>query len=204
MRCLLLRRKKKISILYITLWLWSKKFINGPLFSSWRDISVHSGVYVHMSSSARACPHSPSKQPLMVRTFLKVYMELCSYFVSARTNKRHHDHHCVLMEGHFGPLRLSHPLPSAPALPLSRRTPALPTHLSFSGEVKDSVIFPFFFCFKSNGPFNPPLSSPSAYLSTHPAIHPVPWAGTEARSGRPSPSSAFTKTERTVSRRSSL
>jgi len=33
----------------------------------------------------------PSKQPLMVRTFLKVYMELgSSFFVSARTNKRHH------------------------------------------------------------------------------------------------------------------
>jgi hypothetical protein len=33
----------------------------------------------------------PSKQPLMVRTFLKVYMELGFYFfVSARTNKRHH------------------------------------------------------------------------------------------------------------------
>jgi hypothetical protein len=31
----------------------------------------------------------PSKQPLMVRTFLKVYMELGFYFVSARTNKRH-------------------------------------------------------------------------------------------------------------------
>jgi len=30
----------------------------------------------------------PSKQPLMVRTFLKVYMELGSYFFSARTNKR--------------------------------------------------------------------------------------------------------------------
>jgi hypothetical protein len=28
----------------------------------------------------------PSKQPLMVRTFLKVYMELGSYFTSARTN----------------------------------------------------------------------------------------------------------------------
>ncbi len=36
----------------------------------------------------------PSKQPRMVRTFLKVYMELGSYFfVSARTNKRHHHHH---------------------------------------------------------------------------------------------------------------
>jgi len=34
----------------------------------------------------------PSKQPLMVRTFLNVYMELGSYFVSARTNKRHHHH----------------------------------------------------------------------------------------------------------------
>jgi hypothetical protein len=32
----------------------------------------------------------PSKQPLMVRTLLRVYMELGSYFVSARTNKRHH------------------------------------------------------------------------------------------------------------------
>ena len=34
----------------------------------------------------------PSKHPLMVRTFLKVYMEIGSYFVSARTNKRY-DHH---------------------------------------------------------------------------------------------------------------
>jgi len=32
----------------------------------------------------------PSKQPLMVRTFVKVYTELGSYFVSARTNRRHH------------------------------------------------------------------------------------------------------------------
>jgi hypothetical protein len=31
----------------------------------------------------------PSKQPLMVRTSLKVSMELGLYFVSARTNKRH-------------------------------------------------------------------------------------------------------------------
>jgi hypothetical protein len=30
----------------------------------------------------------PSKQPLMVRTFLKVYVELGSYFVSARTIKK--------------------------------------------------------------------------------------------------------------------
>jgi hypothetical protein len=28
----------------------------------------------------------------MVRTFLKVCMELGSYFISARTNKRHHHH----------------------------------------------------------------------------------------------------------------
>jgi len=35
----------------------------------------------------------PSKQPLMVRTFLKAYIELGSYFVSVRTtydDKRHH------------------------------------------------------------------------------------------------------------------
>ena len=32
----------------------------------------------------------PSKQPRMVRTFLKGYMELGSSFVSVRTNKRHH------------------------------------------------------------------------------------------------------------------
>jgi hypothetical protein len=39
----------------------------------------------------------PSKQPLMVRTFLKAYMELGSYFVSARTNNRHHHqlHHLM-------------------------------------------------------------------------------------------------------------
>ncbi len=37
----------------------------------------------------------PSKQPLMVRTFLKVYIELGSYFVSTRTNKRHHHHHLL-------------------------------------------------------------------------------------------------------------
>ena len=34
----------------------------------------------------------PSRPPLMVRTFLKVYMELGSYFVSSTTNKRHHHH----------------------------------------------------------------------------------------------------------------
>jgi hypothetical protein len=34
----------------------------------------------------------PSNQPLMVRTFLKVYMELGSYFFVSRTNKRHHHH----------------------------------------------------------------------------------------------------------------
>ena len=32
----------------------------------------------------------PSKQPLMVRTFLKVYGDWLLFFVSARTNKRHH------------------------------------------------------------------------------------------------------------------
>ena len=33
----------------------------------------------------------PSKQPLMVRTFLKVYMELGSYFLLLQEqNKRHH------------------------------------------------------------------------------------------------------------------
>ena len=50
----------------------------------------------------------PSKQPLMVRTFLKAYMELGSYFVSARTNKRHH-HHLVP--------------PTSPALPWSSAQP---------------------------------------------------------------------------------
>jgi hypothetical protein len=44
----------------------------------------------------------PSKQPLMVRTFLKVYMELGSYFlVSARTNKRHHHHHTISLSPAF-------------------------------------------------------------------------------------------------------
>ena len=39
MRCLLLRRKKKISILYIMLWLWSKFFINGPVITTnWCDL----------------------------------------------------------------------------------------------------------------------------------------------------------------------
>ena len=32
----------------------------------------------------------PSKQPLLVRTFVKVCIEFGSYFVSARTSKRHH------------------------------------------------------------------------------------------------------------------
>ena len=37
----------------------------------------------------------PSKQPIMVRTFLKVYMELGSYFVTAKTKKRHHHQGCL-------------------------------------------------------------------------------------------------------------
>ena len=45
----------------------------------------------------------PSKQPLMVRTFLKVYMELGSYctFVSARTSKRHHHLNGMVPKCHF-------------------------------------------------------------------------------------------------------
>jgi hypothetical protein len=39
-----------------------------------------------------------SKQPLMVSTLLNVYMDLGSYFVSARTNKRHHHQH--ISHGH--------------------------------------------------------------------------------------------------------
>ena len=34
----------------------------------------------------------PSKQPLMVRTFFKVYMELGSYFWFLQKKKRHHHH----------------------------------------------------------------------------------------------------------------
>ena len=34
----------------------------------------------------------PPKQPLMVRTLLKVYGARLPFFVSARTNKRHHHH----------------------------------------------------------------------------------------------------------------
>jgi hypothetical protein len=41
----------------------------------------------------------PCKQPLMIRAFLKVYMELGSYFVSARTNKRHHHQFCQSPRG---------------------------------------------------------------------------------------------------------
>jgi hypothetical protein len=37
----------------------------------------------------------------MVRTFLKVYMELGSYFVSARTNKRHHHFDVFYFTGIF-------------------------------------------------------------------------------------------------------
>ncbi len=42
----------------------------------------------------------PSKQPLMVRTFLKVYVELL-FFVSARTNKRHHHQIIALKEAQW-------------------------------------------------------------------------------------------------------
>jgi len=44
----------------------------------------------------------------MVRTFLKVYMELCSsFFVSAKTNKRHHHHNKQFTpeEGYLGCLQ---------------------------------------------------------------------------------------------------
>jgi hypothetical protein len=47
----------------------------------------------------------PSKQPRMVRTFLKVYVELGSCFsVSARTNKRHHHHKVRSETGEEGSL----------------------------------------------------------------------------------------------------
>jgi hypothetical protein len=62
----------------------------------------------------------PSKQPLMVRTFLKVYMELGSYFVSAGTNKRHHHrHHCSICVRRR--LCLLLPLLILPGFPMSPR-----------------------------------------------------------------------------------
>jgi hypothetical protein len=42
----------------------------------------------------------PSKQPLMVRTFLKGYGAWLLLFVSVRTNKRHH-HHLVVLRLHW-------------------------------------------------------------------------------------------------------
>jgi hypothetical protein len=42
----------------------------------------------------------PSKQHLLVRTFLKVDGARLLFFVSARTNKRHH-HHCRGYEGNL-------------------------------------------------------------------------------------------------------
>jgi hypothetical protein len=76
--------------------LWGRK--KGVVFGvgqerpgpSYFFISSVLGPLLHIIS---ARPSRPSKQPLMVRTFLKVYVDLGSYFVSAtRTNKRHHHH----------------------------------------------------------------------------------------------------------------
>jgi len=50
------------------------------------------GLLLLVATAFNIISARPSKQPLMVRTFLKVYKELCSYFVSARKNKRHHNH----------------------------------------------------------------------------------------------------------------
>jgi len=53
----------------------------------------------------------PSKQPLMVCTFLKVHMELGSYFVSARTNTRHHHQGDRERESLLGTILHCHPYP---------------------------------------------------------------------------------------------
>ena len=45
MRCLLLRRKKKNIILYITLWLHGKNFINGPRITTYTH--MYECVYTH-------------------------------------------------------------------------------------------------------------------------------------------------------------
>jgi hypothetical protein len=86
----------------------------------------------------------PSKQPCMVRTFLKVYMELGSYFVPARTNRRHHHHHFSLS--------LS---PSPPFSPLPPPSPSLPS-------LSPPHPFPL-----------PSLSSPPPCLPPSPSLLPV-------------------------------
>jgi len=40
----------------------------------------------------------PSKQPQLVRTFLKVYGAWLLFFLSARTNKRHHHLEALLLQ----------------------------------------------------------------------------------------------------------
>jgi hypothetical protein len=63
--------------------MWDCCWIGGPQIRSGPG-EARTILLLHIISAG------PSKQPLMVRTFLKVYMELGSHLVSARTNKRHH------------------------------------------------------------------------------------------------------------------
>ena len=70
----------KLLLFYIYFVIVKQNFINGPVIT----IEARTILLLHINSAR------PSKQPLIVRTFLRVYMELGSYFVSARTNKRHH------------------------------------------------------------------------------------------------------------------
>jgi hypothetical protein len=58
--------------------------VKGPL-----SLPVH---FPHSLSFARSLARIPSLQDVSGRTFLKVYMELGSYFLFLQTNKRNHHH----------------------------------------------------------------------------------------------------------------
>jgi hypothetical protein len=73
----------------------------------------------------------------MVRTFLQVYMELGSYFVSARTNRRHH-HHLIPANHIVNNLQGSKCVKQTLANYMS--CPSLQSFLCLHEQIKDIII----------------------------------------------------------------
>jgi hypothetical protein len=107
---------------------------------------------------------SPSKQSLIVRTFLKVYMVLGSYFVSVRAKKRHRHRHVLgaleLAGTTPGPLAFSTCPRSFAWLPRTWTPHRSPRLFSLAGraidDLRQSIKEEMRFCTFSNWPSDTP------------------------------------------------
>ena len=65
--------EKKIIILYITLWLWSKKFINAPLITTCIYTYIHTQMHTYIHAYIHTCTHT------CIHTYIYIYIHTYTY-----------------------------------------------------------------------------------------------------------------------------